>query len=557
MNSMRVNRIVSGAKTVNVDGDDFIFNDEPFNPAQWKEFNRLLEISVLCNESEIISNNGEFTLNGSPTENALIHVAIASGMDVSDVREVYPKIDTTYRSDSRLYMTTLHAHKYKKRLLALKGSPVETLAKCDRQVLNGETVDLTEDDLDWIETVNEDLAGEGLRVLGVAYRRVEDDETYLDQDGFIWLGLVAMTDPVRDGVPESIEAFHEAGIETVMITGDQSATAYSLGDKLRLSNGKPLKILDSETLAGDPEIMKGLCKDVQVFARVSPSNKLQIVQTLQAAGKVVAMTGDGINDGPALKAADVGIAMGASGTDLARDVADVVLERDELETLIVALSDGRTIYGNIRKALHFLLATNLSEILVMFASSSLGLAFPLNAMQLLWINLVSDIFPGLALAMEPPEADILKRPPRDPEEPIVRTEDYERIAWEGSFMTATAMGSYFYGLAKYGPSPSAQAVAFQSLTFSQIIHALSCRSEKPVLFSKEPLQSNKYLTGALLSSLGLQLLTQLFPGLRTLLGLGRITGSDWGVIAATSVIPLLITEATKPAPKPSQGEETV
>jgi Ca2+-transporting ATPase len=554
MNSMRVSKLVCRDRVIEVESDPA---NAPDSHTQWEEFRKLLEISILCNESEIIADNGDLVLNGSPTENALIHAAIEYGVDVRDVRETYPKIDTKYRSDNRLYMTTLHAYKHKKRLMALKGSPVETLSKCDKRRLNGELAPLTEQDLDFIESVNEDLAGEGLRVLGVAYRQLDEGSKEEDENGFIWLGLVAMTDPVRQGVEKSIQSFHRAGVETVMITGDQSATAYSLGAALRLSNGKPLKILDSQALAGDPEIMKGLCKDVQVFARVSPSDKLQIVQTLQAAGKVVAMTGDGINDGPALKAADVGIAMGASGTDLARDVADVVLERDELETLIVALADGRTIYGNIRKALHFLLATNLSEILLMFAATSLGLAFPLNAMQLLWINLVSDIFPGLALAMEPRERDTLEQPPRNPEEPIVRREDYQRIAWEGSFITGASMASYLYGLAKYGPGESAQALAFQSLTFSQIIHAISCRSERPVLFPKQPMDSNRYLDIAIFGALGLQLLTQLVPGVRRLLGLGGITNKDWAWIGVTSALPLLISEFTKPTEPTSKGERNI
>ena len=362
----------------------------------------------------------------------------------------------------------------------------------------------------------------------------------------VWLGLIAMSDPIRQGVQASIEAFHYAGMETVMITGDQSPTAYAVGSELALSNGRPLRILDSEALGtADPELMKSLCAGVNVFARVTPSHKLQIVQSLQSTGKVVAMTGDGINDGPALKAADVGIAMGSGGTDLARDVADVVLEQDDLETLIIALSDGRTIYNNIRKALHYLLATNLSEILIMFVSGALGMGHPLNAMQLLWINLVSDIFPGLALAMEPPEPDVLSQPPRDPEEPIVRPDDYSRIAFEGTVITATSMASYVYGLLKYGQGPVANTIAFQSLTSAQILHALTCRSDKHTIFEKDALPPNKYLSLAVFGSLGLQLVTQVVPPLRRLLGLTPLGLADVAVAATTSVLPLLITEMSK------------
>ena len=213
-----------------------------------------------------------------------------------------------------------------------------------------------------------------------------------------------------------IQAFHGAGIDTMMITGDQSATAFAVGKELDLAGGGDIRILDSRHLSDmAPDVLRAVSQGLHVFARVSPVNKLQIVQMLQEQGRVVGMTGDGINDGPALKAAAIGIAMGHTGTDVAREVADIVLEDDNLETMLIAVSEGRTIYNNIRKTVHYLLSTNMSEIMVSSVAISAGLGEPLTAMQLLWINLVSDIFPGLALALEPPEPDILTRPPRDPE----------------------------------------------------------------------------------------------------------------------------------------------
>ncbi len=369
-------------------------------------------------------------------------------------------------------------------------------------------------------------------------------------DNLIWVGFVGMADPVRDGVRGLIGEFHKAGIDTVMITGDQSPTAYAIGKELNLSNGEQLEILDSSHLIDiDPEVMKALCKRVHVFARVSPAHKLRIVQVLQSAGKVVAMTGDGINDGPALKAADIGIAMGHTGTDVAREVADVVIEDDNLDTMVIAISQGRTIYNNIRKSVHFLLSTNLSEIMVMFTAIAGGLGQPLSAIQLLWINLMSDIAPGLALALEPPEPDVLSQPPRDPDEPIVRKSDFKRITFESAMISAGTLGAYGYGIARYGMGQKAGSLAFLSLTTGQLLHAISCRSERHSIFGREKLPPNKYLNMALGGSFAIQLLAMVIPGLRNLLGIAPISVLDGVVIGGSAVLPLLVNEGTKKLPK--------
>lgn len=549
-NRMAVVRLFSGMRDIRLVGGSFRCDGKVLDPLASKEIQRLMEVAVLCNETEINGGTGaEYVLSGSPTEGALIRMAMQAGLDVLELRRQYPLLKVNYRAENRLFMGTLHQTALQGRetkFFAVKGSPVEVLALCDRHLVDGVEMPLSYDDFARIELANERMAADALRVLGLACITVESEEDFEVSHGMTWLGLIGMADPVRPGVAGLIEEFHQAGIDTIMITGDQSPTAYAIGKELNLSRGEPLEIMDSSHLASlDSDILEALSHKVHVFARVTPAFKLEIVQALQSRGLVVAMTGDGINDGPALKAADIGIAMGEGGTDIAREVADVVLEADNLETVIVAVRDGRTIYNNIRKALRFLLATNFSEILVMFFTVAAGLPSPMSAMQLLWINLLSDIFPGLALAMEQPEKDILNRPPRSPDEPIVKVSDFKRLTFEASTLSLGAMTAYGYGILRYGMGANAGTLAFQSLTMGQLLHSLSCRSEKHSMFKGEKLPSNPYLNTALAGSFALQLLTIFVPGLRTLLGLTPIHLLDGAVIAGTAALPLLVNEGTK------------
>lgn len=549
MNRMTVVALHTGGKTVQLSEGKFISGGRSINPFACDELLRLIHVSVLCNETLIDLEVGEYFLKGSPTENSLIHMGFAAGVDILKLREKYPTIKINHRSENRNFMSTLHSIENSEEedfsfLLAVKGSPGEILGMCHWQMVEGEQVLLTEEDRKKIQFENERMSGQALRILGVAVAYPDhSDRDIKTPHRLIWLGLVGMVDPIREGVKGLISEFHQAGIDTVMITGDQSSTAYAIGKELNLNRGEMIEILDSTHLANiGPEVMSALAEKVQVFARVSPANKLQIVQALQKAGKVVAMTGDGINDSPALKAADIGIAMGHSGTDVAREVADVILENDNLETMIIAVSHGRTIYNNIRKSVHFLLATNLSEIMVMLVAISSGLGQPLNAMQLLWINLVSDIFPGLALAMEPPEPDVLSRPPRNSEEPIIKSSDFKRISFEAATLSSGALGAYGFGIMRYGMGPSAGTLAFMSLTSGQLLHALSCRSEK-----RQSLPPNPYLSAAVGGSLALQVIALAVPGIRNLLGITPISLIDGVVIGGSAIIPLLVNETTKPA----------
>ena len=557
LNRMAVVAIQNGAHRLEVANGRFHADGREIHPTEHDDLLRLIHTAVLCNETEINGEHGAHVLNGSSTENALVHMALAAGIDVAALRARYPRLRVDYRAENRQYMNTVHAIDDTQRLMAVKGSPAEVLALCRWYLHDGARTELVDETRRMILEANERMAGQALRVLGLAYATDADDGR-APAGKLVWLGLIGMADPIREGVPELIAQFHRAGIDTVMITGDQSPTAYAIGRALRLSNNDHLEILDSTHLEEiNPEVLKGLAQRAHVFARVSPSHKLQIVQALQRAGRVVAMTGDGINDGPALKAADIGIAMGHTGTDVARTVADVVLEDDNLETLIVAVSQGRTIYNNIRKSIHFLLATNLSEIAVMFTAIAAGMGQPLNPMQLLWINLITDIFPGLALALEPPEPDVLRQPPRDPTAPIVGVADFKRLAFEATTISAGALAAYGYGLARYGTGPQAGTLAFMGLTSAQLLHALSCRSERHSVFGKDRLPPNNYLKAAIGGSLAMQTAAALVPGLRQFLGIGPIGLIDGVVIGASALLPFVINEATKPGVASPNGNDGV
>jgi len=546
MNEMKVVELRTPLQTIAIAEGQAYCGERPVDLASLGDIGQMLRIVSLCSEVIVTGSPGNYRLEGSPTEGALIEVAQAAGEDVNGLRARLPTAKVIHRAENRPYMITLHQEggRY---FLAVKGSPAEVLAMCSHRQADGETAELDgQQRADLIEQ-NEEMAGKALRVLGVAYGNADTlIEDGVAPDDLVWVGLTGMEDTLRPGVAELMDQFHEAGIETVMITGDQSATAFSVGQRLRLNGNKPLEIVDSSSLEKlDPEILKNIVKDTTVFARVSPAHKVRIVQALQASGRVVAMTGDGINDGPALKAADVGVAMGKMGSDVARSVADVVLEDDNISTMITAVQQGRTIYGNIRKSLRFLLASNLGEVEVMLLGTALGMGEVLSPVQLLWINLVTDIFPAMALSMEPPEPGVLKQPPRDPDRPILDRADFMTMLRESLVMTAGSMGVYAYSAARYGIGPQASTNLFMTLTATQFLHSIGCRSERTTIFDAGGRPSNPYLTAAVVGSFGAQILAASFPPLRSLLRLAPIGPADLLAIAAGAVVPMLVNESIK------------
>ena len=507
---------------------------------------RLLQIGVLCSETAIApGEDGRPTLNGTATENALVQLAFDAGLDAAALRRENPRLSIRHRSEAYRFMVTRHRRAGGGVLVAVKGSPEDVLRLCSRRLCNGTVRALADADREAIRRANLDMADGALRVLGFAFREFDAADAAGD-DALTWVGLAGLADPVRPGTRGLMRTLRGAGIHPLVLTGDQVPTARAVARQLGLFDGQDIEVLDAADLARmGPRELAAAAQRVHVFARVSPAEKLQIIRGLQASGLVVAMTGDGINDSPAVKAADVGIAMGWSGAEAAREVADVVLQTDDLMAIAVAIERGRATYTNVRKAVRYLLGTNLSEIAVVLAATSAGFSDPLTPIQLLWINLISDVLPGLGLAFEPPEPGLLHQPPQPGAQGILRGDDLRSLGVQGGVIAAGALAACGYGVLRYGVSPEARTMTFGSLVIAQLLHALTCRSSTQAGPGTAP---NRQLGWALGVSFAAQIAALLVPGLRNLLGAAPLGPLDCAVMLGTGVLPYLVNEALKPGP---------
>ena len=492
---------------------------------------RALVVAVLCNEAEVASDGSD---RGSSTESALLAAARQAGVDYREERERQSIVGIRRRSDGHNWMATVHAVAGGNSLVALKGAPEQVLAQCERWIDAGIEQPLTAATRREILTLNDATAARGLRVLGLAFRETGAAETAYD--GMTWLGLVALTDPVRPSARDAVRACRAAGVRTVMITGDHARTAVAVYGELGRREGRP-NVFDASRMGElDDEALRALVSEVDVFARVSPGDKYRIVRALQTTGHVVAMTGDGVNDAAALRAADIGVAMGDRGTDIARDVADVVLMADDFGGMVAAVEQGRTIHANVSKALRFLLATNGSEILVTLGALALGIRRPMSAMQFLWINLLSDVAPALALAVEPAAPDVMARPPRDPTAPLLSRAALIEIGWDAGVLAGATLGVHGLAGARHGDGPRATTLAFSTLTAAQLLHAFMYRS-RAVGTSERSV-----LTGVVAGTLGAQVAAMALRPLRQALGLTPLTFADWALAAAGAVLPLVVNQ---------------
>jgi Ca2+-transporting ATPase len=516
-------------------------------------FEQAVRVGVLCNEASFNATaDDEMRTIGDPTETALLVVADALVLDVAQERSAHPKLAEQPFQSSTRRMTTLHRKSDGRHLAALKGAPAVVLEACATYAGGSNQVHaLDEEARARFIAANEGMAGRALRVLALAAKHFDEapDEASEEalESGYTFLGFVGMIDPPRPGVAEAIRRAALAGIRTVMLTGDQLNTASAIARELGIgSKGAPRepKALHARDLIGaDQAGIAELARTTDVFARVSPEDKLRIVEALQASGEVVAVTGDGVNDAPALKRANIGIAMGQRGTEVAKEAADVVLADDNFATIVLAVEGGRTIYANITKFVHLMFSKNLGEVLTIFPAIAIGWPLPLLPLQILWINLVTDIFPGLALALEPTAPGVMQHRPHSQSSGFLSRRFLLLIGWQGAMLAAINLAAYAWALSRYGAGAHARTLALLVLVSGQLGHLFNCRSRINSAF--EGVTRNPYIWMAAGSMIGLQLLAVYFTPLARVLHVVPPNAADGAVIAIAAVVPIVIVEVTK------------
>ncbi|WP_096199306.1 cation-translocating P-type ATPase [Bacillus sp. FJAT-45350] len=555
-NKMTVTHIWSGGKTWNVTNTgytphgDFLSEGKKIDVDNERVLQQILTFSLLCNNTKLYKKDvkdgllkkkkEEFVLDGDPTEGALVVAAMKAGITDENLKKNYKVIKEFPFESTRKMMSMIVENSKGQRFVVTKGAPDVVLTNSTHFAEAGQVKTANNQLRQKVENAITTLAGQALRTIAVAYRPLKATdkvEHSIDvEKDLTFLGLQGLIDPPRPEVRKSIQECRQAGIKTVMITGDHVITAKAIAKQLDIlpENGK---VLDGKTLSRiSVKQLEEIVDDVYVYARVSPEHKLKIVKALQAKGHIVAMTGDGVNDAPAIKAANIGIAMGITGTDVAKEASSLILSDDNFATIKVAIKEGRNIYENIRKFIRYMLASNVGEILVMLFAMMLGMPLPLVAIQILWINLVTDGLPAMALGMDQAENDVMKRAPRSPNEGIFA----RGLAWKivsRGFMIGVVTLAAFWITLQQNPDDltHAQTVAFVTLVMAQLIHVFDCRSEYSV-FHRNPFQ-NMYLVLAVISSMILMLVVVYYPGLQPVFHTTFLGVRDWLLILGMAAIP--------------------
>ena len=498
------------------------------------------ELATLCTDCDIDIEDSKKVVKGEPTETALVEYALTINKDKNELNSKTPRINEIPFDSNRKMMTTIHRIGNKYRVIT-KGAPDVLIDRCNKEIEEREAFSKLK-----IQNQNLKMAQRALRVIAVAYKDIEILPNRIDtgaiENDLTFVGLIGMIDPPRQGVKEAVKTCKRAGIKTVMITGDHIATATAIAKELNIL-GKNDKAMTGQELEKMPQKqLEENIKEYSVFARVTPEHKVRIVKAWQKRGAVVAMTGDGVNDSPALKNADIGIAMGKNGTDVAKNAADMILTDDNFVTIVEAVKQGRNIYANIKKAIHFLIATNIGEIVTIFLGLLLGLKSPLLAIQLLWVNLVTDSLPAIALGLEPAEKDIMNKKPINSRKSIFADGLWNKIIVEGIMIGLLTLLAFSLGNKYFGVEVG-RTMAFVSIGLLELIHSFNIKSEKSIL--KTGIMENKFLIGSFVLGILVQTIVVIIPQLAEIFKLVPLTSTQWIITLIISILPIPIIEVQK------------
>jgi len=565
---MTVRKLYVNDKIIDVTGvgyepkGEFYLDGIVFDPQHDSHLQTLLQAAALCNDSYLVNINGVWQLKGDPTEGALVVVAAKAGIEPEGLLTQSPRVGEVPFSSERKKMTTVHDTPRGK-IAYSKGAPEVILSSCDRLYTDGQEKELTEQDKLQILEINKQMAGQALRVLGMAYKQVgQAESTEEAEKGMVFVGLAGMIDPPREEVKGAVQVCNQAKIESVMITGDHKLTAMAIAKELGLLDEEGMAVSGSELDEISDEELDKMVERIKVYARVSPAHKMRVVEALQKKGHVVAMTGDGVNDAPALKKADIGVAMGITGTDVSKEAAAMVLADDNFASIVAAIEEGRGIFANIKKFLMYLLSCNVGEVLLMLIAFVVTTTvieehvLPLVALQLLWVNLVTDGLPALALAVDPAEPDIMRQSPRKRKESVFSRSLITFIGGAGLWTMAATLGVFLWALLSDKDHVEAQCLCFATLIMLELFNCFNCRSERYSIFKVSPF-ANKWLLAAVASSLALSLMVIYVPFFQGPFNTYSLSLIDWGVVVLAGFSIVIVVEIGKFAASRRRQEELV
>ncbi len=556
-NEMTVTKVYVNNRRIDITGTgyepkgEFKIDGNGVSADLFDNLNTLLSIGVLANNARLEKSDGMYKIICDPTEGALITLAGKADITGENINKLFPRIEEIPFDSGRKMMTTFHKNFAPQRIVSFtKGAPDIIISNCDFIKDGDEILPFTHDMKKEVLGVNSGFAKDALRVLAFAYREYEelpdDINPYNIETNMIFVGLAGMIDPPRPEVKEAIKLCKQAGINTVMITGDFRDTALAIAKSLGMAETEDQTMTGLEINNISDEELKEAVKRINVFARVSPEHKVRIVSALKANGNIAAMTGDGINDALALKRSDIGVSMGITGTDVAKKTADLILTDDNFASIVSAVEEGRVIFDNVRKFVFFLLSCNIGEIFLVFVSILLNLPVPLIPIQLLWLNLVTDSFPALALGVEKGDPNVMNQKPRNPDEPILNRKMIIGIVLQSIAVATASFSAYWWGINRYGTDNifEARTVAFATLILSELLIVFSTRSSRYTALEVGIFSNKKLIQGVSFSFL-LMLAVIYIPFLNPIFGTFPLGLSEWKIILPLAFIPLLLGEITK------------